>query len=552
MEKDTHRGVGLTSGTFSGDKVPKVTGFLYSFSGIFRDACTVLVSGFYLTFAKTSGLLGTDNEYIQQLGAISLILGLLLIWDGLNDPIMSLIIERCHFRSGKYRPWILLGSIGTSAMVLLMFLLEPRGWWFVLCFGLYYFFYDFLFTMNDIAYWAMLPSLTNDEGERRKLTSFVSIAAMVGNIGMNVLVVLLQGDGSNNYRLFGYIAIPTTVLFLLSQVLIYFFCKEHERDLVQEEISKKSKFGDLFKIFFANKPLRMVAISILFYYLLGNIAMGFGYDYFYITYGSIKLGGEVLIWFLAFYVAGALFSQAIYPFISKRLNYSALMRVSFYVSLASFVSFLLLGAPLFGDKPIAYGEPIYFKGTSLINPFASSSWLIFIPTFLFSMGLALMYLVSLVLFQDSIDYNEWKFGERKEAVCFAWRPLDAKIAGALEKALYAIAIGASGVYVALDAINSANQQREAGIIGEKEASEIISSSLLNLPHSSTLSFALWFIISILVCLFVQYFCIRFGYQISESEHEEIRLALSKRHEEDRQQAEKSEPALSDSGTPSNL
>jgi Na+/melibiose symporter-like transporter len=164
-------------GTYSGNKVPRLTEGIYSFSGIFRDACTVLVSGFFLTYAKTAGLLDSGSAYIQQLSVISTILALLLIWDGFNDPIMAIIIEKCHFKTGKYRPWILIGAIGNSLMVLLMFLTKPTGWLFVAMFGLYYFLWDFAFTMNDIAYWSMLPSLTNEGKERNKLTTLVTISA---------------------------------------------------------------------------------------------------------------------------------------------------------------------------------------------------------------------------------------------------------------------------------------------------------------------------------------------------------------------------------------
>lgn len=522
---------GLTAGTFAGNRVPKTTSVIYSFSGVFRDACTILVSGFFLAFAKTSGLLGTGQEYLHQLSTISVIFALLLIWDGFNDPIMSFIVERCHFKSGKYRPWILLGAIGTSAIVLLMFFLEPRGWAFVAMFGVYYFLWDFMFTMNDIAYWAMLPSLTNDENERKKLTALVSIAAMIGNIGMNVLVVLLQGDGSNNYHLFGYIALPTTLLFLVSQILVFFFCKEHERDSAQEAISSKTKFWDLFRVFKQSKPLRMVVISIFFYYLLGNITMGFGYDYFYFTYGGIELGGAVAVWFLAFYVLGALSSQILYPWIAKRFSYMTIMRIGFYTCMVSFLVFFIIGVPLFSDKPLAYSEPSFFGSTSLLNPFNGTGWIVFIPTFAFSMALGIMYLVQLVLLQDSIDYNEWKFGERKEAVAFAWRPVSSKIAGALEKGIYTLAIVSSGVYIALDRISETNQMREAHLVDSIEASKLISEAFANVSNEMKIAFASWFIGSILICLVGEYLTIRFGYKVSEKEHREILKDLEKRRKD---------------------
>ena len=520
------------SRTFVGNNVPKSTSLIYSFSGIFRDACTLLVSGFYLTYAKTSGLLGTGEEYVHQLSVISLIFALLLIWDGFNDPIMSFIVERCHFKNGKYRPWILLGAIGTSIIVILMFLVEPRGWWFVLMFGIYYFLWDFVFTMNDIAYWAMLPSLTNDENKRKKLTALVSLAAMIGNIGMNILVVILQGDGSNNYHLFGYIALPTALLFLVSQIFVYFFCKEHERDYAQEEISNKTKFFDLFKIFKKSKPLRMVIISIFFYYLLGNITMGFGYDYFYFTYGGIESGGAVAIWFLLFYILGAFLAQIIYPPLAKRMSYINIMRISFYTCLVSYIVFFIIGVPLFGEYPLAYSKPTYFSFVKIINPFAGTFYLTFIPTFFFSMGIAMMYLVQLVLLQDSIDYNEWKFGERKEAIAFAWRPLDVKLAGAVQKGLYSLAIIGSGVYLTLDVVNETNQKKEAGFIDAATASELINEAFNNVSNSMKISFSIWFIGSILICLILEYVVIRFGYKISEDEHNKILKELEIRHEKE--------------------
>src|SRR5574344_446189 len=449
-------------GTYSGNKVPRLTEGIYSFSGIFRDACTVLVSGFFLTYAKTAGLLDSGSAYIQQLSVISTILALLLIWDGFNDPIMAIIIEKCHFKTGKYRPWILLGAIGNSLMVLLMFLTKPKGWLFVAMFGLYYFLWDFAFTMNDIAYWSMLPSLTNEGKDRNNLTTLVTISATLGNIAMNVIVVLCQGDGSHNYDIFGKIAIPTASLFLISQIAVFFFCKEHVRDPKQEQISSRTKFMDLFSIMRKNKPLRMSIFSIFCYYLLSAVLMGFGFDFFYFTYSSIDLGGDMAVYFLITYVAGCLLAQAFYPTLARRFSKKVLLASAFYLSLVAFALFFFLGLPLFGKNPIAYSAPTSFNGRLIINPFIGTGWIILIPVFLFSMAIGIYYLVQLVLFQDSIDYNEWKFGERKEAVACAWRPISSKVSSALEKGLYNIAIISTGLDATFVLISDANQEVGAG------------------------------------------------------------------------------------------
>ena len=93
------------SQTFSGDKVPKLTKAIYPWSGIFRDACYALVGTFLLQYAMTAGVLSSDVEvYKSQMQIITIFMMLALVWDGINDPIMGFIVERVHFKTGKYKP----------------------------------------------------------------------------------------------------------------------------------------------------------------------------------------------------------------------------------------------------------------------------------------------------------------------------------------------------------------------------------------------------------------------------------------------------------------
>jgi melibiose permease/lactose/raffinose/galactose permease len=537
----------LTAGTFSGNHVPSMTKWIYSMSGIFRDACYALVSGSFFTYAQTAGLLGTGETYTKQINVITILFVICLIWDGLNDPIMGLIIEKCHFRTGKFRPWILIGAIGTTLMVLLMFLAKPSGWWFVVCFGVFYFLWDFVFTMNDIGYWSMLPSLTNDEKERNKLTSLVTIATTFGSTAMYVCTGLLVHGYDNSY-IFGYFAIPVTILFLLSQAAVFFFCKEHKRDPKQEEVSDKTRLGDLFRIFKKNKPLRMVVISIFAYYTLGSILGGFGYTYFYFTYGyGGSKGGQAGTYFLAVYIVSCLISQILYPWIAKKMKQMTIVKVSFYTALTSFVVFFLLGAPIFGEHPLAYSD---MGSSGVFNPFNGTGWLILIPVVFFSSSIGIFYLVLLVMMQNSIDYNEWKYGERKEAVAFAWRPLDTKLSNALERGLYTLAIVTTGTSVVYDTINNENSKlaRLSGLTAEEyetaqaAAEEAINDSIFGtngsggLTSNQKMGYVLWMVISILICLVLAYTVIRFGYHLNEEEHDKIMCDLDERHLKDEQMA----------------
>ena len=123
----------LANRTFEGE-VPKLTKWLYTSSGMFRDAAYQFVSMFLLTFVQFCALGGNSfEEYLAMYGVISIIVIILRIWDGINDPVMGFIIEKCHFKSGKYRPWILIGALSNSIVSICMFWVLPTGWAYVAC-----------------------------------------------------------------------------------------------------------------------------------------------------------------------------------------------------------------------------------------------------------------------------------------------------------------------------------------------------------------------------------------------------------------------------------
>ena len=243
--------------TFEGNEVPKLTKILYPWSGIFRDACYALVGTFLMQYAITAGVLSTNEAtFTSQYGVITIAMMIALLWDGINDPIMGFILEKCHFKAGKFRPWIAFGAIGNAISVSLMFLIPSlglvNGWGYVAFMIVMYVLWDTFFTMNDIGYWSMLPSLTSDSKTRAKLTTDTAIAATIGTFVMNILMVLLPGtfSGASTKGIYMWTGILISIFFLISQLVVFFLCKEKKRDAVQEEISEKSSILDLFKIVF--------------------------------------------------------------------------------------------------------------------------------------------------------------------------------------------------------------------------------------------------------------------------------------------------------------
>ena len=541
---------------YTGNKVPKFTRWFYPFSGIFRDACYALVGSFLLQYAITSGVLSNNADtFATQYGVITIAMMIALVWDGINDPIMGFIVEKVHFKLGKFKPWILIGAIGNTLAVMLLFLVRPaNSWVFVGLMIAFYVLWDTFFTMNDIGYWAMLPSLSSDEKERATLTSRVTICAAIGGFLMTGAATLLPtmfgaSSGKGAATVYGIMAIVVSLLFLASQTLVFFFCQEKARDLKQEEASEKSSLVDLFKIVGKDPQVRWVVISIFLYYLAsGVLTGGIGMNYYYLSvgYGSAS-GGLVVTLIAVFYVLSQISSQALYPMIAKKISKQKILLIASIITIVGAVGFFFTCFPLFGDKSLsvmlsgdapAYGKDMIKEGM----PWAFSGLMFFnyLFPFIFFFGAGLVYMVLLVMFQDSIDYHEYEFGERKESVISAWRPLDVKLGSALLRGFQYLIFLSAGVMGIVNGISSAEGTLNADMaqagssevaqeVAKAKFSATIADLMSQVKSSSLVIIGVWVSAILVVCFVAVFLLIRFGYKITEEKHIEMVAELEKRH-----------------------
>lgn len=532
---------------YTGNDVPKLTRIIYPWSGIFRDACYALVGTFLLQYAMTAGVLSTDfATYKAQMHIITIFMMVALVWDGINDPIMGFLVEKFHFRSGKYKPWILIGSIGNAVAVILMFIVGPlgvKGWGYVGCMLAFYFLWDLFFTMNDIGYWSMLPSLTNNPTERAKLTTHVTIATTIGNFFMNLLMFLLPSfmGAQSAYAASG---IVVAILFVLSQVAIYFFCKEKQRDEEQEKVSEDSHFLDLFRIVIKNKQLLVIVIVMFLYYIGSGLLTGIGLNYYYLVY-NYNVGGYMATGMSVVYVLGTLLAQAFYPLLAKKFKKKTIIYISSAIILIAYLLFFFFGFPIFSDTPIAHSD--YSSVTNLLTAipfvFGGTHFLVFIPCFLFFAAAGIFYLCLLVMFQDAIDYQEWKFGERKEALAFAWRPLDVKLSSALQTGIRNLTFIITGTQSILNNISTAEGHRMT-VNGETvydtsygfaTFDEEIQAAYQWTNGGKQKQLTIFGIIIIGIILLVFTAClllIHFGYKIDEDLEKQIIKDLDERHKKE--------------------
>lgn len=539
----------LTAGTYEGEEVPKLTKWVYSVSGMFRDAAYALVSGFLLTYIMYSGVLGPSTEdYNNQILVINILFIVFLIWDGINDPIFGFILEKCHLKSGKFRPWILIGGILNGIVIICLFTIRPTGWAFVATWAVFYFLWDSVFTLNDIAYWAMLPSLSSSEKVRAKITTLMGIFVSIGTFVMYGICSLLP-NATNYDHIYTWIAIPTCVLFILSQMAIFFLCKEKKRDPKQDEVSKKTKFKDLFLVLGKNKPLRNVVIALFFYTIGSSLMVGMGVTYFYMIYGyGGDYGGTVMTLFTVCYALGSLGAQGFFGAIIRRFKKQNILTVSAIVCIVAYAVFFIVGVPIFGNSPLANNPDT--TATGFAFALGGTMFLNYIPTIIFFGAQQVFYLTLLIMFQNCIEYNEWKYGERKESVIFSWRPLDVKIASAIQKGIIYATLAISGLYtVAISKISEAENimaetisnnpgDQAAADQATATAKSTIDSLIAGVSQSSKIVMGACMVGSMIVCMIVAWAIMHFGYDIDEKKYDSILSDLEIRRKKDTEEASK--------------
>jgi Na+/melibiose symporter-like transporter len=546
---DKGENLDLTAGTYVGNDIPKKTKWVYSVSGMFRDALYALVSGFLMNYIMYSGVLSDDAaEYSKQITVISVLFIVFLVWDGINDPLFGIILEKCHLKTGKFRPWILIGGVLNSIVVACMFAIRPTGWAFVTFWAIFYFLWDAVFTLNDIGYWAMLPSMTSDEKKRNEVTTLMSIFVSIGSFSMYAICSFLPKPENYTY-IYGWIAVIASVLFGLSQIAVFFLCKERKRDPKQEAISKDTKLRDLFILVKKNKPLRTSVIAILVYYTGSSLMIGVGMTYFYLVYGyGGDYGGSIMMVFTVMYVIGTLGAQFLFKPLSKKFKKKTLLTASAWFTIAAYLAFFIVGVPLFGAKPLAYNSTS--GATGLGFAFGGTMWMVYVPTILFFAGEGVFYLVLLLMMQNSIEYNEWAFGERKESVAFSWRPLDAKFGSAIQKGLIYVMLLVSGLFTVTNQISSGEQKMDAEIsaLGANRTTEAvkaiqdkytaeITNTIGNIEPQKLVILGSFMIFSIIACILAAWLVIEKGYHLDEVQYAQIVKELEERHKADEAEAE---------------
>ncbi|MBQ0039803.1 MAG: MFS transporter [Treponema sp.] len=356
--------------------------------------------------------------YFQDiLGVSAIAMGVILlvarVFDAFNDPIMGVIVAKTKSRWGKFRPWLLVGTITNAVVLYLMFAAPPslNGSGLVAYAAVTYILWGITYTMMDIPYWSMVPAFTEAGKEREGLSALARSCAGVGSAIVSIITVMAvsalgKAFGPENVERTGFkmFALIIAVVFIVF-TLVMCICIKEKSTVDMKSSTVKEMFTALLK---NDQAMVMVFAIVLIntaLYITANLVIYFfKYDFsgpelwesHYTLFQTCSGGFQILAMMILF------------PLLRKFINSMKIFYVSFTMS---FVGYIILLA-------------ISFSGTSNIN-------LLLIPAFLIMSAIGMLNVIVTIFLANTVDYGELKNGTRDESVIFSMQTFVVKLASGI-------------------------------------------------------------------------------------------------------------------------
>ncbi|MCM1087484.1 MAG: glycoside-pentoside-hexuronide (GPH):cation symporter, partial [Muribaculaceae bacterium] len=346
--------------------------------------------------------------YQDILGVSAIAMGVILmaarVFDAFNDPVMGVLVAKTRTKWGRFRPWLLIGTILNSIVLYFMFAAPPAfdGSGLVAYAAITYILWGVTYTMMDIPYWSMIPAFTEGGKEREGLTTLARSCAGVGSalitiITMKCVYLLGQGDERLGFKWFALIIAVLFTLFILCTCL-----NIKEKSTVDVDSPSVSQ---MFKALLQNDQAMAVVITIVLIncsiYITSNLVIyffkyDFGGEFWYDDYTLFNtFGGAVQI----------LSMMLFFPVLRK---FFSAIKV-FYIS--------------FGMAVIGYAALLVLAFTNMSNVY-----LLFVPGFFIFAANGMLTVLVTVFLANTVDYGELKNNRRDESVIFSMQTFVVKLA----------------------------------------------------------------------------------------------------------------------------
>lgn len=488
------------------EDMAKINYIMYPLGTVGRDFLYNLFNNFLLTY-----ILFTKSLTAAQFASVSIIIIVARIFDAFNDPVMGGIVENTRTRFGKFKPWMLIGAVLTGGVVIATFSGNLQGWAFIGFLAAMYFLFSITFTMNDISYWGMLPSLSSNDHTRNKLTSFAQIFAAAGGGLAGVIIPIFTAGGltigGSAVNAYALIAVIASVLMIGFQLFTVFGVKEKP---LPPDLAKTPpmKLKDMFKVLVRNDQLMWCALILLIFNIGTNVVGGglsMSYIYFEFGYNGVLI--------TAFGILFAVTSTAFtlfYPWMAKKLGRDKLIGVTSLCIICGYALMLIAGIAL-------PAEP----------------WLLKFGVMTFANGVVGFgqgfYMIMVISIANTVEYNEWKTGKRDEGLIFSLRPFTAKMGSALMQFIVMLVYLIVGVTAFTNQISDLENAAARGEITDAAKTEAIKEVLSGVPEGKKIALLVCMCLIPMIALAIAWTLYRKKCFLNEARHAEIVKEIAERN-----------------------
>ncbi len=330
---------------------------------------------------------------------------------------MGIVVAKTNTKYGRFRPWLLIGTILNAVVLYFMFTIPESitGTRLLVLISIIYFLWGMTYTLMDIPYWSILPAITKSGKERESMSVIARSCAGMGfsiPTALTMLMVHILGGGNERkgFQLFaGLIAIFFVLAILCTVALI----KEKPIEDVDAPTIK-----DILRTLMKNDQALAIVVTIVAFnsslYLTQNLALYF----FKYDIGNAELFG----------VFGTVGGAAQ---ILAMLSLPALRRK--YTTHQIFIGAILTAI-------LGYGF-LFILGTIGVTNIV----LLAIAAAIIFVGFGLATVLTTVFLADTVDYGEWKTGQRSESVVFSLQTFVVKLASAISAFIAGVGLDLIGL-----------------------------------------------------------------------------------------------------------
>lgn len=381
--------------------------FAYGIGAVGKDMVYMLSASYILYYYQD--IMGVSAW------AMGIILLVARVFDAFNDPIMGVIVAKTKTRWGKFRPWLLIGTLTNAVILYLMFSAPASlsGGGLVAYAAVTYILWGVTYTMMDIPYWSMVPAFTESGKERENLSALARSCAGVGSAVITIITVMcvsglgkwLGGANDGEVERLGFQAFAAivAVLFVIFTIITCVCIKEKSSVDMQTASVK-----DMFRALIQNdQAMTMVAAIVLI-----NSAL-------YIT-------SNLLIYFFKYDFSGAGWKADYTLFNTFGGAFQILAMMILFPLLRKFMSTIKVFYVSFTMAFCGYLILLFLTTGGVTNVY-----FLLVPAFLIMSAIGMLNVIVTVFLANTVDYGELKNKRRDESVIFSMQTFVVKLASGI-------------------------------------------------------------------------------------------------------------------------